>query len=309
MSEPIRTTGPTRSESRRAERSAGVAAAAADSATSREALLDGTRTRIMGILNATPDSFSDGGRYVDVGSAVEHAIAMASAGADVIDVGGESTRPGADAVSADEEQRRVIPIVRELASRGLTVSIDTMNASTASAAVSAGAAIINDVSGGHADPDMVSVVLETRVPFIVMHWRGPSKTMNALANYSDVVRDVRRELALTVAELIVRGVDPASIIVDPGLGFAKDSAHNWQLLARLAEFTKLGLPVLVGASRKRFVGDLLPAGADPADRDFASAVIAALSAESGAWGVRVHNVEATRAALDVAAAWKAGRDD
>jgi dihydropteroate synthase len=272
----------------------------------KRVLVAGQRTQIMGILNATPDSFSDGGRYLDVRAAVEHATAMVAAGADLIDIGGESTRPGADPVSAAEEQRRVIPIIRELAARGITVSVDTMNAATAAAAVSAGAAVINDVSGAQADPEMVDVVIATQLPFVVMHWRGPSKTMNARANYSEVVGDVRRELAMTVAELIVRGVDPAKIIVDPGLGFAKDSGHNWRVLAQLKKFTDLGLPVLVGASRKRFVGELLPSGVPPAERDLASAVIAALSAQAGAWGVRVHNVDMTRAALDVAEAWKAG---
>jgi dihydropteroate synthase len=269
--------------------------------------LDGLhRTQIMGILNVTPDSFSDGGRFEELESALAHASALISHGADMIDVGGESTRPGAARVPVDEELRRVLPIIRELAQAGVAVSVDTMNAATAAAAAAAGAALINDVSGGAADPDMARVVIDTGLPFVVMHWRGHSAGMNAAAVYGDVVSDVRRELEERAAELIVRGVDPAKLILDPGLGFAKTSEHNWQLLGHLEELSSLGLPLLIGASRKRFIGELLPAGVPPDGRDFASTVVAALAASRGAWAVRVHNVVEARAALDVSDAWRWG---
>ncbi len=264
-------------------------------------------TQILGVLNVTPDSFSDGGRWLDRAAAVRHAEGMVARGADLIDVGGESTRPGAPRVAISEEQRRVLPVVRELVDRGIRVSIDTMNADTAAAAVAAGAEIVNDVSGGRADPEMDDVVRETGTRFVVMHWRGHSESMNELARYRDVVGEVVREIEYRVAELIVKGVSPERLIVDPGLGFAKNGDHNWRLLAHLDRLQRLGLPVLIGASRKRFIGELLPAGAQVGERDFASAVIAALAAHEGVWGVRVHDVSGTRAALDVAAAWAGGR--
>lgn len=257
------------------------------------------RPIILGILNVTPDSFSDGGRHGDVDSAVEFAVRLVEAGADVVDVGGESTRPGADRTPVEEEQRRVLPVVRELAARGIPVSIDTMNSWTAGAAVELGAAIVNDVSAGTADADMPRVVAELGVMFIAMHSRGPSSTMNARAVYRDTVAEVRRELEFRVAHLIAHGVDPDLIVVDPGLGFAKNSEQNWSLLGALRSIGALGHPVLVGASRKRFLGELLPDGAAVHERDAATAVISALAAEAGAWGVRVHDVAATRAALDV----------
>jgi len=260
----------------------------------------------MGILNVTPDSFSDGGRWQHPEDAIAHAVAMHAAGADIIDVGGESTRPGAERVPAEQEQQRVLPIVRELADRGIRVSIDTLNSSTARAAAEAGASIVNDVSGGLADPEMFRTIAGLDVDYIVSHWRGHSDSMHELARYNEVVGDVRTELQLRVAELIVWGVDENRIVIDPGLGFAKTADHNWKLLGRLDRLQSLGFPVLIGASRKRFLADLIAPDAPATDRDPATAVISALAAQSGAWGVRVHDVETTRAALDVWTAWENG---
>jgi dihydropteroate synthase len=259
---------------------------------------------IMGVLNMTPDSFSDGGEYNRLDTAVGHAVELTEAGAGLIDVGGESTRPGAERLPAEVEQQRVLPVIRELVQRKIVVSIDTMNASTAVAAVSAGAKLINDVSGGLADPGMRRVAAETGVHFVAMHWRGPSDTR---AVYRDVVTDVRDDLKNRVAELIVSGVDPSRIIIDPGLGFAKDAGHNWQLLGHLRELGILGYPLLIGASRKRFIGTVLDAAATPKDRDPATAIISALAAEAGVWGVRVHDVAGTKKALDVWTAMREGR--
>ncbi|RKR75705.1 dihydropteroate synthase [Frondihabitans australicus] len=270
---------------------------------------DAKRTLIMGVLNVTLDSFSDGGRYARFDDAVEHARRMASDGADLIDVGGESTRPGAPRVEVHEEQRRVIPVIRELVALGLRVSVDTMNAATAFAAVEAGAEVVNDVSGGLADPNMAQVVADTDATYIAMHWRGHSATMQQHAQYSSAVAEVKAELFQRVAELVVQGVDPARIVIDPGLGFAKLAQHNWQLLGHLHELDELGLPVLVAASRKRFLGGLLPEDAGVRERDPATAVISALAAQAGAWGVRVHDVASTRAALDVWEAWQKGSCD
>ena len=260
-------------------------------------------TRILGVLNVTPDSFSDGGRWQDPDDAIEHAVEMREQGAALIDVGGESTRPGATPIDPEEEQRRVIPIVRELADRGISVSIDTRNASTALAAVEAGAELINDVSGALYDPGMGRVVADTGVTFIAMHWRGGA---DVEPQYIDVVSEVRSELRARIAELIVMGVEPERIILDPGLGFAKNSDHNWQLLGRLGELATLGHGILIGASRKRFLGSLLPDEAPTDDRDLPTAVISALAARSGVWGVRVHDVAATKVALDVVGLWDAG---
>ncbi len=259
-------------------------------------------TAILGILNVTPDSFSDGGRFERLDDAVSHAARMRASGADWIDVGGESTRPGARAIDPDEEQRRVLPVVRALVDEGIPVSIDTRNAATALAATSAGATMVNDVSGGLSDPRMAAVIAETGVRFVVMHWRGGA---DAEPEYIDVVSEVRAELKGRIAELVVRGVRPEQLIVDPGLGFAKTAAHNWELLNRLEELTTLA-PVLVGASRKRFLGPLLPEGAPHEERDAPTATISALAARSGAWGVRVHDVAATRLALDVWQNWESG---
>jgi dihydropteroate synthase len=266
------------------------------------------RTRVMGILNVTPDSFSDGGLHLGADAAVAHARELVAAGADIVDVGGESTRPGADRVPIDEEQRRVLPVVRTLVAEGIAVSVDTMNASTAERAVRLGAAIVNDVSGGLADPDMARVVAETGAGFVVMHWRGHSDRMYRNAVYANAVEDVRREVELRVAELIVLGVREDQIVIDPGLGFAKDAEQNWQILAGYERFASLGLPVLVAASRKRFLAGIGSADDAPAkDRDLASAAISLLAAERGAWGVRVHDPAPTRAVLDVWDAWRAAR--
>ncbi|KQO82022.1 dihydropteroate synthase [Frigoribacterium sp. Leaf172] len=259
----------------------------------------------MGILNVTPDSFSDGGRYVEVDDALRHARELVAAGADVIDVGGESTRPGSARVAPIDEQRRVLPVIRQLASEGIRISIDTMNAATAYAAVEAGAEIVNDVSGGLADRFMAQVVADTRSTFVATHWRGPLDGTDR-PHYDDVVAQVRDELSDRVGELVARGVDPARIVLDPGIGFSKDAAQNWRVLAGLHELDRLGLPVLIGASRKRFLADLLPEGASVDDRDPATAVISVLAAQAGVWAVRVHDVAATRAALDVWGAWQQG---
>jgi dihydropteroate synthase len=261
---------------------------------------------IMGILNVTPDSFSDGGEYTELDDAIRHAMALFADGADIIDVGGESTRPGAQRLDVAEEQRRSMPVVRELIKRGIPVSIDTMNSSTAELAVEAGAVLVNDVSGGLADPKMAPVIAQTGVRYVAMHWRGPSATMQANSVYADVVRDVRGELRTRVETLRARGVLPEQIVLDPGIGFAKDAAQNWEVLGHLREFETLGYPVLIGASRKSFLARLLPDGAPTGARDPATAVISALAAEAGAWGVRVHDVAGTRAALDVWEAWSFG---
>ncbi len=278
-------------------------------ARSRRAAPSATSDRpiIMGILNVTPDSFSDGGLYDNFDDAVDHAVSMVSAGATVIDVGGESTRPGAERLPVDKEQARVIPVIRELVARDVPVSIDTMNASTAAAAIDLGAVLVNDVSGGLADKDMPRLIAESGIEYVVMHWRGHSANMNSLAVYTDVVRDVRNELKHRIAELIVAGVRPDRVILDPGLGFAKTSQHNWQLLGRLNELATLGHRILIGASRKRFLGELVPEGAPTSDRDPATATVSALAAESGVWGVRVHDVAGTLAALETWEAWNGGR--
>ena len=266
-------------------------------------------TLIMGVLNVTPDSFSDGGLWVEPGAAIDHALELVALGADIIDVGGESTRPGAIRVDPHEERARIVPVISALAAQGVMVSADTMNASTARAAADAGAAIINDVSGGLADPGMPDAVLDTGLQYVVMHWRGRLDAADSRAVYRDTVAEVRDELSARVTELLHRGVDAAKLVLDPGLGFSKNAEHNWQVLAGLPSIETLGYPVLVGASRKRFLGALLPEGAPASDRDAPTAVISALAAQAGVWGVRVHDVASTRLALDVVEAWQAGRDD
>ena len=267
------------------------------------------RCLVMGILNVTPDSFSDGGTYLDVPRAIEQGLALAADGADIVDIGGESTRPGARPVPLDEELSRVLPVVRELARAGVTVGIDTMHAAVARAALDAGAALVNDVSGGLADPLMAPTVAAAGVPYVVTHWRAPSSEMNLHAVYGDVVADVVAELRLRVEELTACGVDERQIVLDPGLGFAKRPAHDWTLLAHLGELRNLGFPVLVGASRKSFIGAMLgggdAAGVPPAARDAASAAVSALAAAGGAHCVRVHDVPASLDAVRVAAAWNA----
>ena len=264
-----------------------------------------SRPRIMGIVNVTPDSFSDGGHYIEVDAAIAHGEALVAAGAQLVDVGGESTRPGAERVAAREEQRRVLPVIEGLADRGIPVSVDTMNASTALAAAELGALVINDVSAGLADPGMARVAAETGLHYIASHWRGPSAPGQSAApstSYGNVLRDVRNELKNRAAELIVNGVRPDRIILDPGIGFAKTADQNWQLLANIAALGTIGYPVLIGASRKRFLGALVATDAPTSARDAATATISALAAQAGVWGVRVHNVAATKEALDV---WEA----
>ena len=265
-----------------------------------------SRTLVMGILNVTPDSFSDGGRYVGLDDALRHARELVEAGADIVDVGGESTRPGARRVDPVEEQRRVLPVIRELAAEGVRLSIDTMNAATAFSAVDAGADVINDVSGGLADRSMAQVAADTGRPFVAMHWRGHLADASAGMQGGDVAGQVRDELRRRVDELVAAGVDREQIVLDPGLGFSKDASQNWEVLASLHELGRLGHPVVVGASRKRFLGELLPEGAEARDRDAATAVISVLAAQAGVWAVRVHDAASTRAALDVWQAWQRG---
>ncbi|MGK5629644.1 dihydropteroate synthase [Streptomyces sp. URMC 123] len=264
------------------------------------------RCAVMGVVNVTPDSFSDGGRWFDTGTAVKRGLALAEAGADLVDVGGESTRPGALRVDEAEELRRVVPVVRALAAEGARVSVDTMRASVAERAVEAGAVLVNDVSGGLADPAMVPAVAAAGVPFVVMHWRGFSRDMNSRARYDDVVAEVREELRRRMDAVVAGGIAPERIVIDPGLGFAKDAEHDLSLLAHLGALRELGRPLLVAASRKRFLGRVL-ADADgsppPArERDAATAAVSALAAREGAWAVRVHEVRATADAVRVARA-------
>ena len=262
----------------------------------------------MGILNVTPDSFSDGGRWADAESAVEQGRRLHADGADLVDVGGESTRPGAGRIAIDDELGRVLPVVQGLVAAGVPVSIDTMRAQVADACVSAGAVLVNDVSGGRADPGMLPWLATCDVPYVAMHWRGPSDVMEDLATYDDVVAEVRDELAARIEALAEAGVDPERVILDPGLGFAKRSPHNWELLRHLDALAELGRPLLVGASRKRFLGDLLADGTGeprPFDgRDAAGDAVTALAAAAGVWGVRVHEVGASRDAVLVARAWR-----
>lgn len=270
--------------------------------------------QVMGVLNVTDDSFSDGGRYRDADRAVEHGLRLAGQGARIVDVGGESTRPGAVRVDPQAETARVVPVVQELAAQGITVSIDTMHADVARAALHNGAQIVNDVSGGHADPDMAPLVVEAGVPWVLMHWRPMSADRpHRVPHYRDVVAEVRAELLASVDAAVAAGVDPVKLVIDPGLGFAKTGQHNWALLHALPELVATGVAVLVGGSRKRFLGELL-AGADgaprpPAGRETATAVVSAMAALHGVWGVRVHNVQASVDALKVVEAWRQGATD
>ncbi|HXT91203.1 MAG TPA: dihydropteroate synthase [Trebonia sp.] len=276
------------------------------------------RCLVMGVVNVTPDSFSDGGRWFGATAAVEHGLELIAQGADIVDVGGESTRPGAQRVSADEELRRVKPVITELIRAGAVVSIDTMRAQVAEWAVEAGVSLVNDVSGGLADPYMPRLVAKAGIPYVVMHWRGHSHDMYSRAVYADVVREVHDELAQRIDAVTGEGVDPSMIVLDPGLGFSKNpaawgpEAHNWQLLAGLSELAAIGgrdFPVLVGASRKRYLSRLFDAeGSEPRpffENDAATAAITALSAAAGAWCVRVHHVPANADAVRVAAAYRA----
>lgn len=264
------------------------------------------RCAVMGVVNVTPDSFSDGGRWFDTAAAVKHGLGLVAAGADLVDVGGESTRPGAKRVDEAEELRRVIPVVRELVAAGVVVSVDTMRARVAEEAVAAGAVLVNDVSGGGADPAMIPVVAAAEVPFVVMHWRGQSIDMNNRAVYADVVPEVVTELRQSFERAVDGGIDPARIILDPGLGFAKNAEHDLTLIAHLADIRALGRPVLVAASRKRFLGRVLAGeGGDPPparERDAATAAVTAIAAREGAWAVRVHEVHDSADAVRVSRA-------
>jgi dihydropteroate synthase len=262
------------------------------------------RTLVVGVVNVTPDSFSDGGAWFDPAAAITHGLDLVAEGADIIDIGGESTRPGAIRPEVSEELRRVLPVIRELAAAGACVSIDTMRAVVAAPAIAAGARLVNDVSGGKADPGMLAVVAESGVPFVCMHWRGHSEDMQSKASYADVVTEVITELRTQLDAATRFGIAPDKLIIDPGFGFAKTGEHNWQLLQRLEEFDVLERPMLAGVSRKAFLGWLL-ADADGSprptkDRDDATAALTAVLALRGVWGVRVHSVRASRDAIAVA---------
>lgn len=264
---------------------------------------------VMGIVNVTPDSFSDGGRYLAADDAIAHGLLLRAQGAAVLDVGGESTRPGAERVDPALEQERVLPVVRALAEAGVAVSIDTMNSSTARAAVDAGARIVNDVSGGLSDPDMLPAVAGTDADIVLQHWRGYSSDMYARAQYDDIVTEVVVELSSRVEAAAAAGIAPSRVIVDPGIGFGKKGAQNWAVLHGLQRIVGMGPRVLLGTSRKRFLAETLePAGdeASPARRDLATAVTSVLAARAGVWGVRVHDVAATVDALKIADAWESG---
>jgi dihydropteroate synthase len=248
---------------------------------------------VMGILNVTPDSFADGGRHNDFEAAVNRGHEMLAEGVDIIDVGGESTKPGVDRVSEEEELARVIPVIQELAKAGARISIDTMRASTARAAIEAGAQIINDVSGGLADPDMLPTAAQLGVPYIAMHWRGHSKDMNSRAVYGDVVRDVISEMQERVSAALDAGITKDKLIIDPGIGFAKDAHQNWEIIDSIDEFVALGYPVLIGASRKRFLG-----GDNPDEREAATIELTKRLSTSGIWGVRVHSVKPHKEVLN-----------
>ncbi|MEV2252216.1 dihydropteroate synthase [Streptomyces sp. NPDC050147] len=269
-----------------------------------EGLPEWGRCAVMGVVNVTPDSFSDGGRWFDTTAAVKHGIDLVAQGADLVDVGGESTRPGATRVDEDEELRRVVPVVRGLAAEGVTVSVDTMRATVAEQALAAGAVLVNDVSGGLADARMVPAVAAAGAPFVVMHWRGFLTDIHATPVYEDVVREVVDELHARVEAAIEGGIAPERIVIDPGLGFSKNAEHDLALLARIDRLRELGHPILVAASRKRFLGRVLagPKGAPPParERDAATAAVSAIAAHQGAWAVRVHEVRATADAVRVA---------
>ena len=262
------------------------------------------RCRVMGVVNVTPDSFSDGGRWFGTERAVARGHELAAAGADVIDVGGESTRPGALRVDAEEEARRVVPVVRELAAAGIACSVDTMRAAVAEQALEAGAELVNDVSGGRADPHMTRLVAEAGAPFVVMHWRGHSEGMQTLTHYDDVVADVIAELSSQVDDALAAGIAEDRVVLDPGLGFSKTGEHNWTVLAALDRFAALGRPLLVAASRKRFLGELLAADDELRDADHredATVAVSTVAARAGAWAVRVHEARPSADAVRVVA--------
>lgn len=261
---------------------------------------------VMGVLNVTPDSFSDGGRYATLDEAVRHGVRMREEGAGLVDIGGESTRPGAPRIDPQTERRRVLPVIRELVAAGVPTSIDTTRAAVAQAALEAGAVLVNDVSGGLADPAMAKVVADAGCPYVIMHWRGHSRLMAALATYRDVVAEVCAELAARVDAALAAGIDSSKIIIDPGLGFAKNAEHNWQLTRSIGELLALGYPVLFGASRKSYLGQLLAGPDEEArpvqEREAATVATSVLAVAAGAWGVRVHQVRDT---ADAIAVWQA----
>ena len=260
------------------------------------------RTLVMGVLNVTPDSFSDGGRFNNPKIATNHALQMIADGADIIDIGGESTRPGSDRISVQEELDRVIPVISALANSGAVISIDTMRVEVAKAAVAAGACMINDVSGGKSDPEMLSYVATLNTPFILMHWRGPSNIMNTLTDYDDVVSDVTAEISKQVDVAVAAGISRERIAIDPGIGFAKTVDQNWPILKHLDVLEALGLPILMGASRKKFLGELLAkdgVARDSDERESATTAISTLMAVRGLWAVRVHDVKPSSDAIAV----------
>jgi len=259
------------------------------------------RCLVVGVLNVTPDSFSDGGLFSDTNAAVKYAQDLIQNGADLIDVGGESTRPGASRITTLEEQKRVIPVIKELTSLGIITSIDTMNSETALVAVNAGAQMVNDVSGGLADEKMHKCVADLNVPYVLMHWRGHSTVMDNLATYSDVVTEVVNEIQIQVDKAIKSGIDRNKIVIDPGLGFAKNPEQNWEILKKFNELHHLNLPIYIGASRKRFLTDFaIPRGSlEPKDRDIATSIITSYVSLNGAWAVRVHDVSASSAAVKI----------
>lgn len=264
------------------------------------------RTLVMGILNVTPDSFSDGGRFASADTAIAHGLRLLYAGADIIDVGGESTRPGAEQVPPEIEQSRVLPVIEALVKAGALISIDTMHTATAAKALDAGAAIINDISGLGVEEDMPALVARRKVPYVLTHRRGDAASMDSQTGYGDVVEDVINELVPVRGKFYEAGVEAGQIIIDPGLGFAKRAEHNWELLRNLERFEVLGHRVMVGTSRKRFLGTLLSAAgkaAPPAERNAATVATTALAAAAGAWCVRVHEVAPNLDAVKVAAAW------
>ena len=269
------------------------------------------RALVMGVVNVTPDSFSDGGRWITTDLAVAHGRQLIAQGADLLDVGGESTRPGARRVDLAEEQNRVLPVIRELADAGIAVSVDTIHAATAAAAIEAGAVIVNDVSGGLADPAMAGVLADAGVVYICQHWRGDPRTMDGLTDYGgDVLAGVEAELRARLDHLADAGLADEQVVIDPGLGFAKTHEQSWRLLAATARLREdLRRPVLIGASRKRFLALALPddVAADPLARDAATAATTALAAAAGAWAVRVHEVPASRDAVRTASLWKETR--
>ncbi len=269
------------------------------------------RALVMGVVNVTPDSFSDGGRWITTDLAVAHGRQLIAQGADLLDVGGESTRPGARRVDPAEEQNRVLPVIRELAAAGVAVSVDTIHAATAAAAIEAGAVIVNDVSGGLADPAMAGVLADAGVVYICQHWRGDPRTMDGLTDYGgDVLAGVEAELRVRLDGLADAGLADEQVVIDPGLGFAKTHEQSWRLLAATARLREdLRRPVLIGASRKRFLALALPddVAADPLARDAATAATTALAAAAGAWAVRVHEVPASRDAVRTASLWKETR--